>query len=472
MRRVAVLVALAMAAAACSAEGSVLAGPGSSARGGTGSAAEATDPPAASTTTTTVPPAPATLRETTDLTIAAVEAFWESELPEAYGVAYRTVSATVPYLPSSGDLPECGPEELPPGLYEDNAFYCHPGDFVAWDAEGLMPGLYTEFGDFAVSLVLAHEWGHVVQARVGVEGPGIMLELQADCFAGAWAADVDGGGSEVLALRPGDLDEAVAGYLLFRDPPGTSPGAPDAHGSAFDRVNAFQEGFFGGAATCAGYPGGGFSVVDIPLTQQDLVTGGDLPFAQTAPLLAATLEAYWTSAYPAVFGGDYAPIGGFGPYYPSTGDLPACDGLGPGDYAGNAFYCPDGDYVAWDDEGLFPALWQEIGDLAVGMVLAHEWAAGVQARAGLPSTGLAASLQADCLAGSWTRAMAAGIPITVDGGEQTIVLSAGDLDEAVAGFLAFGGPELSRESGTAFERFDAFQDGFFGGAAACLAYSG
>ncbi|NIQ57003.1 MAG: peptidase, partial [Gammaproteobacteria bacterium] len=119
--------------------------------------------------------------------------------------------------------------------------YCSPGDYVAWDAEGLMPGLYTEFGDFAVALVLAHEWGHVAQDRAGIDGPGIMLELQADCFAGAWARHVEMGES-ALALRPGDLDEAVAGYLLFRDPPGTSPAAPDAHGSAFDRVLAFQEG--------------------------------------------------------------------------------------------------------------------------------------------------------------------------------------------------------------------------------------
>ena len=56
------------------------------------------------------------------------------------------------------------------------------------------------------------------------------------------------------------------------------------------------------------------------------------------------------------------------------------------DYAGNAFYCPEGDYVAWDNETLFPSLWQEIGDLAVGMVLAHEWATGAQAGRDFHST--------------------------------------------------------------------------------------
>lgn len=413
---------------------------------------------------------PTDLRAYTDLTIAAVEAYWEEELPAVYGIAYEEVGDTIPYFPSSGDLPGCGPEALPNTAYEDNAFYCFPGDFVAWDAESLMPGLYTEFGDFAVALVLAHEWGHAVQARGSINGLGIMLELQADCFAGAWAGHVSAGESDLLQLQVGDLDEAMAGYLLFRDPPGTSPGEPDAHGSAFDRVAAFQDGFFGGAPTCASYPDGDFVVVDIPLTQEDLATGGDLPFAETAPLLAATLETFWSAVFPDLFGSEYIPMTDYGPYLPSTGVLPPCGDAQPEDYTNNAFYCPEGDYVAWDNENLFPSLWQEIGDLAVGMVLAHEWAVGAQTRAGLPIEGAAASLQADCFAGTWTGDMVAGIPILLaDGTETTIFLSAGDLDEAVAGFIAFGSPQSTM--GTAFERFDAFQDGFFGGARECLEYS-
>jgi predicted metalloprotease len=303
-----------------------------------------------------------------------------------------------------------------------------------------------------------------------------MTELQADCFAGAWTAGVDAGESEFLALQPGDLDEAMAGYLLFRDPPGTAPADPEAHGSAFDRVNAFREGFAGGPSACAGYEEGEFSVVDIPLTQEDLVTGGDLPLDQTAPLLAATLESYWAAVYPTLFGTDYPPMTDYGPYRPSTGVLPACGDLDleTADYENNAFYCPDGDYVAWDDENLFPSLWQEIGDFAVGMVMAHEWAAGVQHRAGIAADGVAASLQADCFAGSWTAAMVEGIPIVLeDGTETSIVLSAGDLDEGVAGFLVLGdepGATLT-SSGSAFDRFDAFREGFFEGPARCLAYS-
>jgi predicted metalloprotease len=236
-------------------------------------------------------------------------------------------------------------------------------------------------------------------------------------------------------------------------------------------VLAFQDGFFGGAAACAAYPDGDFTVVDIPLTSEDLVTGGDLPFAETAPLLIATLEAYWTAVYPQLFGGAYPPMTTYGPYLPSTGMLPPCGDAEPEDYVNNAFYCPEGDYVAWDNENFFPALWQGIGDLAVGMVLAHEWANGVQNRAGLPSAGDAAALQADCFSGSWVGAMVGGIPIILEDGTETfIALSAGDLDEAVAGFLFFAEGEASA-AGSAFARFDAFQRGFLSGAGACLAAS-
>ncbi len=61
--------------------------------------------------------------------------------------------------------------------------YCVPGDFIAWDL-GLMADGYRS-GDAWVYLVIAHEWGHAVQARLQ---PSLVLraqELQADCFAGA-----------------------------------------------------------------------------------------------------------------------------------------------------------------------------------------------------------------------------------------------------------------------------------------------
>jgi predicted metalloprotease len=403
--------------------------------------------------------------EVTSLTIEDLVAYWSATMPDVYGIGYEDVSATIPYFPSTGDVPECGPDPIPAEVFFDNAFYCRPGDYVAWDAEGLFPDLWDEFGDFTVAFVLAHEWGHAIQARGAVFGPTIMTELQADCFAGSWAAEVDAGRSALLRLDPGDLEEAMAGFLLFRDPPGTSPADPGAHGSAFDRFNAFQEGFFNGAAECATYEDGSYVVVDIPMTQQDLETGGDLPLAETAPLLGEALETWWGITYQELFGSTYTPLTSWGGYRPSSGDLPAC-GPGepdPAEYTDNAFYCPDGDFVAWDDENLFPALHRNIGDFAVGIVMAHEWATAIQWRAGLPIEGIEAELQADCFTGAWAAAL---VPLDNPTG---IVLSPGDLDEAISGFLLFGDDPVTGESfgGTAFERFDAFQRGFFRGASAC-----
>jgi predicted metalloprotease len=410
------------------------------------------------TTTTTAPPAPLTLEEVIAATVSDLESYWQEAVPAAYGVAYRPVTTTIPYYPSTGNLPVCGDEQLTAQIAADNAFYCRPDDYVAWDAEGLLPDLYTEFGDFGVALVLAHEWGHVVQQRASVRGATIMTELQADCFAGTWTAAVVEGSRPPLRLEPGDLEQAMAGYLLFRDPPGTSVADPAAHGSAFDRVNAFQDGFFAGVGECVPYEEGEFAVVDIPLTVDDLQTGGDLPYDDVPALIIPALEAYWEETYPTLFGTEWDPVDAFGPYFPSSGDLPECEAAGSDDPGDSAFYCPDGDYVAWDGERLFPDLYQSIGDFALGMVLAHEWSTAAQWRAGLPIEGAAAELQADCLAGAWSAALA------FPGNPFGVGLSAGDLDEGVAGFLAVS----EESSGTAFERFDAFEDGFFNGPEACL----
>ena len=77
---------------------------------------------------------------------------------------------------------------------QGNAFYCSAGDFVAWDEQTLLPKLRDQFGDFAVALVLAHEWGHAIQARTDTRlNATVYLEMQADCFAGAWTRHIANG---------------------------------------------------------------------------------------------------------------------------------------------------------------------------------------------------------------------------------------------------------------------------------------
>ena len=80
------------------------------------------------------------------------------------------------------------------------------------------------------------------------------------------------------------------------------------------------------------------------------------------------LQPYWSEQFPAVYGSDYSPVGG-GVYavVPSSGDLPPCVSSAD-DIAGNAFYCPSADVVAWDREALRPALRQRFDDFVIPVV--------------------------------------------------------------------------------------------------------
>jgi uncharacterized protein len=118
-------------------------------------------------------------------------------------------------------------------------------------------------GDFAWAYVIAHELGHHVQNVTGTnadvakaerEDPdaanelSVRLELQADCYAGVWAATV----FEKGALEPGDLDEAfTAAEAVGDDRLQEQAGQrvdPDSftHGTSEQRRRWFEEGYEGG----------------------------------------------------------------------------------------------------------------------------------------------------------------------------------------------------------------------------------
>jgi predicted metalloprotease len=100
-------------------------------------------------------------------------------------------------------------------------------------------------GDMAFIVILAHEYGHAVQAQLNImRGPSIAVELQADSLAGALTRAA----SQAGLLDPGDEDEAVSALLSGRDATGTSPYHPNAHGTGRQRVAAFNRGFEGGVS--------------------------------------------------------------------------------------------------------------------------------------------------------------------------------------------------------------------------------
>ncbi|SHF05295.1 hypothetical protein SAMN04487965_1254 [Microbulbifer donghaiensis] len=117
-------------------------------------------------------------------------------------------------------------------------------------------------GDFAFAYVIAHEIGHHVQNLLGTSQKvqqarmqsdevtanrlSVMLELQADCFAGVWAFYAH---RDRQMLEPGDIEEGLAAAAAVGDDrlqrrSGRAV-SPDAftHGSAEQRVYWFKRGF-------------------------------------------------------------------------------------------------------------------------------------------------------------------------------------------------------------------------------------
>lgn len=402
-----------------------------------------------------------------------VEAFWERSYEDLYGDEYERIDGGYWAYGPDTEVPPCGD---PPPSYDDiaqNAFYCPSDDLIAWDNETLVPQLYDEFGGFTLGLVFAHEFGHAIQARSGELGNDtIVTELQADCFAGAWTADVEAGNSDYFALTLADLDRAVAGFLTLRDGVGTSADDPAAHGTGFDRIGAFSEGFEQGLERCAEYPtdyaSGELVIVEVPFTRtDDFERGGNLPLEELVPAALADLEDFWTVLFEEQGLGAWTPLTDVRFIDPELDEVTCGDETFEGEQLVNAgFYCTPSDTIYLDAENLVPAL-NEIGDYAVATELARLYAYAAQVRMGIEETSVATNLHADCFAGIY-----AASGFLVNRPDQALVLSPGDLDEAVIAFLQTSDSGEEVESGevsvgTAFQRFDAYRAGFTDGIEAC-----
>lgn len=429
----------------------------------------ATVTPAPTPTPTPAPEAPTvpadlaaelSLADTVELTRLDLERYWAVELPDLYGLAFTPVAEFRGYRPSNAaSLPPCDGERGAPEDYFDNAFYCPSDDIISWDAEFLFPTLYDTYGDFAVALVLAHEYGHAIQERGGELAPTILLELQADCFAGAWAGALARGESELLSLVEDDLDEAIGGYLEFRDPIGTPADDPLAHGSGFDRITAFFDGFATGPEVCVDYDTDPPPITEIALDPADFETGGDLPLAELEPLVLDELAEYWSQ----LLGGGYerpAEIR-FGP----NTEWPACDGeVFPDDaYTESAIYCTADNAMLWDGRVLVPSLWNQVGDGASMYVLANLSAQSALVQRGDDVTDPSFMLTADCLTGAFNADLYLG-------NLTQLRISAGDLDETLVG-LSLYEPFLPDAAGRVEaalpDRIAALRRGFDRGFAAC-----
>ncbi len=146
-------------------------------------------------------------------------------------------------------------------------FYC-PGDQRVYIDLSFYRQLATEFGapgDFARAYVIAHEVGHHVQnllgitdkaadaeqrlGRSGANHVSVEIELQADCFAGVWAAQAN---DARKILEPGDLESglnaasSVGDDTLQKREQGTVVPDSFTHGTSAQRVRWFRRGFEAG----------------------------------------------------------------------------------------------------------------------------------------------------------------------------------------------------------------------------------
>src|SRR5207245_5620343 len=92
-----------------------------------------------------------------DSTLADIQSFWSSAMPDVYGQQYDAIPADRihPYS-QTNPPPNCddgGQTKAPYDEVAGNAFYCSNGDLVAYDEQGLLPKLRERFGEFAVGLV-------------------------------------------------------------------------------------------------------------------------------------------------------------------------------------------------------------------------------------------------------------------------------------------------------------------------------
>ncbi|MEQ1770437.1 MAG: neutral zinc metallopeptidase, partial [Devosia sp.] len=136
-------------------------------------------------------------------------------------------------------------------------FYC-PNDQKVYIDLTFYDQLRAQFGapgDFAQAYVIAHEVGHHVQNLIGVlpefnqkrqamsqeqaNAYSVKVELQADCFAGAWAK----GEFQAGYLESGDVDEAINAANQIGDDRLTGGRIPPSQytpGTAAQRKEWFQ----------------------------------------------------------------------------------------------------------------------------------------------------------------------------------------------------------------------------------------
>ena len=143
-------------------------------------------------------------------------------------------------------------------------FYC-PADQTIYIDTSFYDTLERQLGaggDFARYYVLAHEYGHHIQTITGISGQirsaqqqnparrnqlQVLMELQADCYAGVWA------GKNRNLIEPGDIEEGMEAAAAIGDDRLTGGRVSSenfTHGTSKQRSDALRLGLQGDDRAC------------------------------------------------------------------------------------------------------------------------------------------------------------------------------------------------------------------------------
>ncbi|MEU3457203.1 neutral zinc metallopeptidase [Micromonospora sp. NPDC006766] len=197
------------------------------------------------------------------LYVNSIQAYWRTAMPEAFGQQYR---ATKTVFFSQAVRTGCGAADSGVG-----PFYCPADHLVYIDLSfyRLLADQLGAKGEFAQPYVLAHEYGHHVQSLLGTEAQmrrqqqrdpananalSVRLELQADCYAGAWAKNASGTGDAkgqkiFKSITEQDIQQAIdTAEKIGDDAISKRAGRPVnpnefTHGRSQDRMFWFTKGY-------------------------------------------------------------------------------------------------------------------------------------------------------------------------------------------------------------------------------------
>ena len=192
--------------------------------------------------------------------LASTEDTW-SNLLAKQGVRYAPTQLV---FYSQADQSGCGAAQSAMG-----PFYCPTDKSIYLDTEFFneLSQRFQAPGDFAMAYVVAHEVGHHVQDLLGnldeahnaqarsSEAAGnaiqVKVELQADCYAGVWAANAKTSDGQSV-MEQGDFEEgmraaeAIGDDTLQKESQGRVVPDTFTHGTSAQRMAALRTGFQSG----------------------------------------------------------------------------------------------------------------------------------------------------------------------------------------------------------------------------------